>query len=288
MSTNKKYDEYLGELESESDVSNEYYDLMRQNKFSELKDKEIQLENSKAQASKQTMNSLNAQGLGSTGYGSSSYASIYNNYMNGFNELQRDYQNSIDDINLEQRQNRDNIQEEDFQQLVNLIEFGENYQNKDRLNGLLQSYGLGTIGEDGTFTFNEKPDSMSNLQWSQLQYLYGLQTDEFDNNQSQNFETYGSLDDLKNATYFVNGNKAVGNIGNSFNRETDVLWNYATKGTFSNGDTIKLTNKGGNSIYLQWTSSGFKFVDQNEYDNSENQFTISATKKNTYFDQVKK
>lgn len=288
MSTNKKYDEYLGELESESDVSNEYYDLMRQNKFSELKDKEIQLENSKAQASKQTMNSLNAQGLGSTGYGSSSYASIYNNYMNGFNELQRDYQNSIDDINLEQRQNRDNIQEEDFQQLVDLIEFGENYQNKDRLNRLLQSYGLGTIGEDGTFTFNEKPDSMSNLQWSQLQYLYGLQTDEFDNNQSQNFKTYGSLDDLKNATYFVNGNKDVGNIGNSFNRETDVLWNYATKGTFSNGDTIKLTNKGGNSIYLQWTSSGFKFVDQNEYDNSENQFTISATKKNTYFDQVKK
>lgn len=280
------FEKYKNALEEDQEENNAYYDLVKKQRFSELRNKEVQLENAKAQASKYTQNMLAAQGLGSQGFAQSVQSGIYNNYMNAFSASQKEYQDDIANIELERRQANKAIGEEGFQQLVSLI----SADNGDmaRVNDLLSDYGFGKVDEkSGAFVWNEKkPEGMSNIDWAQLKYMYGIQNDTYGGNASSNFATYGSLDELGTATY-VNNKGNVETLASHFNEETKVLWHHASIGDYKNGDSIKVTNGEGSIIYLQWTSNGFRMVNEEQYEASANKYTLTRGKdKNNVYEKV--
>ena len=65
MEDKDKYSEYEDAFNESNNETNQYYDMVKEQKFDQLLDKEVQLENAKAQALKNSQNTLNAQGFGS-------------------------------------------------------------------------------------------------------------------------------------------------------------------------------------------------------------------------------
>lgn len=285
-----KYKEYEDAFGESNEETNAYYDMVKEQKFDKLLDKEVQLENAKAQALKQTQNSINAAGFGSQGYGSSLQSGIYGRYMNAFNENQRDYEQEVDELEQARKQELNDNEEEAYQQVVSLMSSGNT--NMDRVNEYLSSIGVGTYdSETGEFTWGEKPESMSQADWTQLQYLYNLQKDNADEiaaaNATPDYAVYGSLDQLGAATY-VKSSGNVGTLAGNYNEEIKVLWHHASVGDYSEGDTIKVTNGQGETIYLTWTSNGFKMSNESDYNNAEHQYTLTRGKnKNNIYEQVK-
>ena len=285
-----KYKEYEDAFGESNEETNAYYDMVKEQKFDKLLDKQVQLENAKTQALKQTQNSINAAGFGSQGYGSSMNSGIYGRYMNAFNDNQRDYAQEVNELEQARNQELNNNKEEAFQQVVTLMSSGNT--NMDRVNEYLSSIGIGTYNYDtGEFTWGEKPESMSQADWTQLQYLYNLQKDNADENaaanETPNYAVYGSLDQLGAATY-VNGKGNVETLAGNYNEEIKVVWHYASNGDYQPGDTIKITNGEGNTIYLQWTSNGFRMVGESDYNSAEHQYTLTRGKnKNNIYEKVK-
>lgn len=286
-----KYKEYEDAFGESNEETNAYYDMVKEQKFDKLLDKEVQLENAKAQALKQTQNSINAAGFGSQGYGSSLQSGIYGRYMNAFNENERDYEQEVDQLEQARRQELNNNEEEAYQQVVSLMTGGNT--NMDRVHEYLSSIGLGEVDDEGNFIWGEKPESMSQADWTQLQYLYNLQNDTAQELKAQEEEAnpgyavYSSLDQLGAATY-VKSSGNVGTLAGNYNEEIKVIWHHASNGDYQDGDCIKITNGQGETIYMQWTSNGFRMVGQSEYDNAGHQYTLQRGKnKNNIYNQVK-
>ena len=97
-------DQNAGSNVPTSTGNDDVYKLARDQEYDLLFDKEVALENAKANALKYTQNQINAQGFGGTGYGSTLQSGIYNTYLNKANEAQVDYANNIRDINLQEQQ----------------------------------------------------------------------------------------------------------------------------------------------------------------------------------------
>ena len=286
-----KYKEYEDAFGESNEETNAYYDMVKEQKFDKLLDKQVQLENAKAQALKQTQNSINAAGFGSQGYGSSINSGIYGRYMNAFNENERDYETEVDQLEQARRQELNANSEEAYQQVVSLMTGGNT--NMDRVHEYLSSIGLGEVDDEGNFIWGEKPESMSQADWTQLQYLYNLQNDTAQELKAQEeamnpgYAVYGSLDQLGAATY-VNGKGNVETLAGHYNEEIKVVWHHASNGDYQPGDTIKITNGEGNTIYLQWTSNGFRMVGESDYNSAEHQYTLQRGKnKNNIYNQVK-
>lgn len=286
-SDDSKYNEYADSFNESNDETNAYYDMIKEQKFDKLLDKEVQLENAKSQALKNTKNVINANGFGSQGYGSSAQSAIYGRYMNAFNENQRDYENDLDEIEMSRKQALKDSSEEAYQQVVALMSSGGG--NMERVNNYLSSVGLGSINNKGDFVFGEKPQEMSQSDWTQLQYLYNLQNDSAKemNGSDSNVAIYNSLDSLKAATY-VNNEGKVSYFGNDFQLETARIWHEASVGNFQYGDSIKMTNNHGNIVYMQWTKDGFVQIKENDYNASARQFDSRYLNNGTLrFTQVK-
>lgn len=274
-----KYQEYEEAFGESNEETNAYYDMVKEQKFDKLLDKQVQLENAKAQALKQTQNTVNAAGFGSQGYGSSVQSGIYGRYMNAFNENERDYESEVDQLEQARRQELSSNSEEAYQQVVSLMSGGAT--NMDRVHEYLSSIGLGEVDDDGNFVWGEKPESMSQADWTQLQYLYNLQKDNADEiaaaNATPDYAVYGSLDQLGAATY-VNSKGNVETLAGHYNEEIKRCWHEASVGNLQPGDTIKITNGEGNTIYLQWTKDGYRMVTASDYNNSEHQYTLTRGK----------
>lgn len=283
-----KYSDYEKAFDESNEETNAYYDMVKEQKFDKLLDKEVQLENAKSQALKQTRNTINAAGFGSQGYGSSLNSGIYGRYMNAFNENERDYQNDVDELELARKQELNDNKEEAYQQVVTLMSSGST--NMGRVNEYLKSVGLGDFDEDGNFVWGDKPESMSQADWTQLQYLYNLQNDtaaEMAEDQEPGYAVYSSLDQLGAATYIKSDGNAATLAGN-FNEECKVIWHHASNGDYGEGDTIKITNGQKETIYMQWTKNGFRMVSSKEYDNAPHQYTlVRGGSKNNIYTQVK-
>lgn len=288
MEDKDKYSEYEDAFNESNNETNQYYDMVKEQKFDQLLDKEVQLENAKAQALKNSQNTLNAQGFGSQGYGSSLTSGIYGRYMNAFNENERDYQAGVDALESERNQALKDNKEEAYQQVVSLMSSGSN--NMERVNEYLASIGLGNYNaETNEFTWNEKPKSMSNADWTQLKYLYNLQNDTYQtaNEPSPNYAIYNSIDSLNNATY-LDSTGNVQTLSGHYDAEIKRLWHEASNGNYNAGDTIKVTNGENQTIYLEWTNSGFRMVNENSYNNAKNKYEMSWNKNNKSITYSKK
>ena len=283
--SNKKsaYTEEDIETEMDSGVTkedqvNEYYDLAAKQNYSALLDREIQLENAKAAALKHTQNTIAGAGFGTQGYGSSAQLGIENDYLRAMNEAQGDYQEGIQTNEQSRRSELLGLQEQSFQNVSALM---SQTTSQDRLDELMAMYGY--VDEDGNWV---KPENMSNEDWNQLRYLYGLQSDAIAANTDQGYATYGSIDQLGAASYIkADGNAAT--LAEHYAEEIKSLWAYASRGDYSNGDAIQITNGEGDTIYLQWTSNGFRMVNKSTYDSADVKYEMKrGNSKNTTYKKV--
>lgn len=274
----KTTDDTAGQNDEEKQV-NEYYALAEDQQYTKLLDKEIQLENSKSNALKYTNNAMAANGLNATGYGSSANAGIYNQYLSNLSTMKQDTDTEVNNLESEKRSELNDLSDDRFESLTTML---SQAQSSDDLNSLMSDYGYGTINEDtGEFSWNEKPSNMSDDDWAQLKYYYKLQNETIASNTdtTPDYATYTSLDTLKAAT-FVQSDGNVATFQDHFDSEANLVWHHASVGDYSAGDTIKITNGEGVTVYLQWTGSdyGFRQCTQSDYDKSANQYTITRNK----------
>lgn len=161
----------------------DYYQLARDQEYGVLFDKEIQLENARANAQKYAQNQINASGFGNTGYGSTIGSGIYNEYMNKVMGAQKDYNDAVRQINLEETQANEQKANDRFASVTTMLTQASDVAQMDKLlgdYGYLQKDANGNImyDENGNAMFlEEKPEGMSDDDWYQIQYYYNLQKD---------------------------------------------------------------------------------------------------------------
>lgn len=161
----------------------EYYQLARDQEYKLLMDKEIALEQAKANALKYTKNQIAAQGFSGTGYGSTIQTGIHNEYLNHLNEAQTEYGENMRTIDQQEREAAETEGALDFGNMASDIQMA---QSVDLLNDYMASYGLlgddgngnmvlGSTDENGKFVAGRKPDDMSDSEWNRLKYMYNSQ-----------------------------------------------------------------------------------------------------------------
>lgn len=248
-------------------VNNEYYTMAKNQEYAALLDKEIELENAKSNALKLTNNQIASQGMSNQGYGSSQMSSISNRYLNAYSQAGRDYQTNIGELNKQEHQE---VQEADKDRFESITQMMVNAQDVSQLNSLLSDYEYGTTDNEGNFTFNEKPEGMSNDDWYQMKYYYNLQKTQLENSNSvdEYAAMYGNLDSWNTATYLTDKGKTM-NVGQRFKYESRALWTNIASGKYNYGTTVKLENRYGDTIYVQWTQNGLKMSDQKTYEESD-------------------
>lgn len=222
-----EYNDYLKRFnETQNDLvkpqnfgqSDDYYQMARDQEYGLLFDKEVALENAKANAMKYTQNSINAQGFGGTGFGSSMQSGIYNTYLNKANEAMNDYASNIRQINQQEQNDLENKANDRFESVTTMITQADSLEN---VNQLLSDYGYGTIDKDGNFEWNaEKPEGMSDDDWYQMQYYYRMRTNDLTD------ETESADSQWANNVYQIIG----GENANSFTYD-DIKQYNAMNGT---------------------------------------------------------
>ena len=252
-------------------ANEDYYQMAKQQEYSALLDKEVQLENARANALKYTTNQLAAQGMSGSGYANNVQTGIYNQYLNRLTEAKNTTEQNIADLNQAQREEELANANDRFQSVTTMLSQATELGQMDQL---LADYGYGTIDASGNFVWNEKPTDISNDDWNQIRYYYGLQKDAIESNLPNNFSTYNSQEAWQNATYVDHSGNIAKISDGKFERETNYLWHYASTGQFNNGDTIMMKNDKGDTIYVEMTSSGFRIVDDKTYNESNTKYSI--------------
>ena len=270
----KRYNETKNDLVKPTNLGggDDYYKLARDQEYGLLFDKEVALENAKANAMKYTQNQINAQGFGGTGYGSSMQSGIYNTYLNKASEAKNDYAENIRAINLQEQQELKDQANDRFQSVTTMLQGADSTEN---MNQLLTDYGYGSVGEDGNFVWNvEKPEGMSDDDWYQMQYYYRMKSNDFAQ-QTEGQGALGSYEALENYMATLSGTTdSEGNPTQQFEAETKTLWSYATGGQIDVGGVVAVTNGLGQTVYLKWTQYGFVKSNQDEYNNANHQYTL--------------
>ena len=240
---------------AQSSSTDDYYKLARDQEYSTLFDKEVALENAKANALKYTQNSINASGLGGTGYGSSLQSGIYNDYINQVNSARNTYASNIKTINQEQADAQSTLSAQSTGNLTTML---QSASDVSMMNDLLVDYGLGSVDKSGNLVWNEKPSNMSNDEWTQVRYYYNAMKNAL-NSTTSGVKSYNSLQSLKEGMSAVDTAKGQeGNIvdGSKWNDEFNYLGAQVDNGTVPVGSVIKLVNNGGSTIYVSYGTDG--------------------------------
>lgn len=271
----KKYQEEAGELspqpqgqpQSQQDNRvnsiNKYYDLANQHEYSQLADKEIQLENAKSLAMKYTNNSLANRGLAPTGYGASVNANINNSWLNA-------YQNAVNNTESNVATNEQNRAKEvmsvNEDRLKTAMTDIASATSNDLLTSALSETGI-TIGKnaDGS-TYLIKPDDMDDTTFKQISYQYKAVKENLDS-QSDVGASYGTRDDFLNGT-FTDNKGYVKNLKDTFSDESEVLFSNIANGLYQNGTVVQMKNGLGDTIYVKVSSNGVSLTTKEEYNNA--------------------
>ena len=237
----------------------DYHQMARDQEYKALLDKEIQLSNAKSNALKLTGNQMAAQGMAGTGYGSTVQSGIYGQYMNALGQAQSASQQNIANIDMQEAQAKQDQANDRFKSVTTMITGASDIS---QANDMLAEYGYGTVGEDGSFSWNEKPEGMSQDDWIQMKYYYNLKKDESpkgpDFSPAYDLNSYAAL---KNAAYSSDGKT----LGADFNNETDYAAQLARDGHLKDGWVVRMKNDKGDVVYLEYTSQGFRIVQKGAY-----------------------
>lgn len=281
-SEEEKYVAGFGRDESEI---NDNYRLLKEQNYTALRDKQIQLENAKNNALKYTQNQLASQGLGSQGYGSSTNAGIYNNYMNAFANEGHTIAEQNTALDIQKQQEINQLREKNLNGLYTDLEYAmENTDDINKVNQYLANMGFGTANEDGSFTFaSAKPDNISQSEWNSLKYRYSIMSENFNENAEKEAETndafsrYEFLDNKQDVydTDYINGNGETGRIWWDFREEVDRMFEFAKADEIKDGGVLELRSRNHGSVYYEYNKKdGFKLISRSKYKNSDNRYKI--------------
>lgn len=244
---------------SSSQQSN-YYDLARKQEFTTLLDKEIQLENAKANALKYTNNQLANAGLNTQGYGSSANTGIYNQYLNALTSAKNTYDTNVNNINLQEQE----AGNDRFESITTML---TQASTLEQMNNLLQDYGYGTVDSEGNFNFNEKPEGISEDDWYQIKYYYNLQKNNI--GAIDNVTTGGAWDGTDNFYYYDSKGSFTGST-DTFSEQANKLKARVNSGIMQPGTYVVLVNPSGNRAYLYYGKDGsIKYVSSAIYEKNK-------------------
>ena len=281
------YQQAIGNTE-EMQQTQEYYDMQRDENYVGLLDKEIELENSKQNALKYTQNQLANQGFATQGYGSSVQAGIYNQYANAMQQAKSDYDFAQRTLNLEER---NELLGQQQQNIANLDKLIEGAGSQEDLEKIYESYGLGTFDENGNFIMGEKPEGMSQFDWTK----YNIMLDQTNKQFSEKETTTADINNVGSIQFQKDNGQITTLEQAGFNRdgELDQLQFKANNGQYKNGTVIELTHytfwnriTGGitdKPVYLKYEDGKFSVVTKEDYDKAEYKDSIGnpyKTKKN--------
>lgn len=265
------YQQAIGNTE-EMQQTQEYYDMQRDENYVGLLDKEIELENSKQNALKYTQNQLANQGFATQGYGSSVQAGIYNQYANAMQQAKSDYDFAQRTLNLEER---NELLGQQQQNIANLDKLIEGAGSQEDLEKIYESYGLGTFDENGNFIMGEKPEGMSQFDWTKYNIM-------MDNSANSNKTPSVEVNGLGTLQYENNKGEIV-NLASTNAEEISRIQFEVQNNKYEDGSVIKLTNSkrgiGGlkrDNVYLLYKNGQFSVVTEEEYNNAENKYYVTS------------
>lgn len=279
---NEIYNEYQNAVYNSEDIqaTQDSYDLRRQENYIGLLDRELELEASKQNALKYTQNQMENQGLASQGYGSSVNAGIYNQYANAFQQAQSDYNFEQAGLDLEERQT---IQAQQQRNMENLDKLIGSAGSKEDLEKIYEQYGFGTYDNEGNFVMGNKPEGMSQFDWTRYNVIYDNVTNTSNNSEPT---TTADIDNVGNIQYQKDNGTITTLEAEGFNRdgELDQLQFKANNGQYKDGTVIELTHytfwnriTGGitdKPVYLKYENGKFSVVTKEDYDKAENKDSI--------------
>lgn len=259
-------------------LNNPYEDALakakREQNYKAYYNTAIQLYNMKNKSNKYLQNELASKGLNSQGYGTSASAGVNNQAINLYSENEKKYRNTEQEITSDAIDRYNNANEEQDNQLVTFI--ANSGGDQESINKYLTNYGY---MENGNFT-----DKWNNLDPERKAYIQSVIDGQ--SIETPNYISYASLDALFGATYKdKKGN--IQTLGEHFAEESKVLWHHASAGDYKEGDSIKITNGEGSTIFMQWTKNGFKTISSSEYKKSNTQYYLKRDKDKNLYTKMK-
>lgn len=254
----------------------DYYKALKEENYTTLLDKEIQLDNARQRALKNTQTTMSGLGMGSSGYASSAQNGIESAYLAGLENAQKTYQEQTNDINMQQIQDQQTQNENNYNSMLQVL---TNSTDSTSMNQALKSYGI---------TYDPTTKSMSGAGWDKL-------TDSQKNDllASINLKQYGydqeiaqadiagrvaDISDGKSIITYKNDSQ-VEVLSGWFDSERRTLLAGMATGQFKNGDVIKLQNWHNSTAYFTYQDGQLLYIDKSTYNKAskDNQYYIYGT-----------
>lgn len=250
--------------EKEYKYGEDYYKMLNDENYSALLDREVQIENARERALRQTNVGLASLGMQSSGYGQTAKSGIESQYLSALmdNEQQR-----IQYLNQKETE-AENSKYQDYLSFSNLLTQTNNLEDLDFLLG---QYGLGT---SNTFDLNKASELFGEKYGKELQYLNRLQV----NGLSSGNKEYSYTGKGDYTYYDKDGNiktiKLEDGTINGWNAENRTLQGAINTGELPNNSFVKLINSKGNTIYVRYSGGRLYYTNKAEYDNSTSKYYI--------------
>lgn len=232
----------------------DYYKQLKDENYKTLLSSEIQLDNARQRALKQTNVGLASQGMASSGYGSTANTGIESQYISGLQNAQQNYQEQNLQIDQQAHQAQVADANDKFNSLTTLM---SNATSNDDLNNIMKSYGY--MNPDGTWNQAalESLDQDSRLQ---LQSIYGLYNSQNTTNTFNNAITglsngsftskedleryrdmsgYDKMTETQKQQFDYYYNKAMDNLSTEISPELLKQTTYNSKGYSTYDDIVK-------------------------------------------------
>ena len=244
----------------------DYYEQLKQENYKALLSKEIQLDNARQRALKNTNVQVNALGMGSSGYGMTAQTGIESQYLTALEGAGQDYQAQENVIQQQQRDENLATANDNFQSITTLM---GSSSSTSQLNDILSTAGF--IDEGGKWT--DKLGTLNENDQLQLKTLYNmyntqLQDNEFISNQTLNGQGYKDFATALNGVITNEGDK-----GDKIKNEIRYLFSDSSMANKPNGYVVKLSSGASdkqyaymiyrNGSWYQTTSNVYNSADTN-------------------------
>ena len=262
--------------DEEKDYQQNYYDLLKDESYKSLLSKEVQYDNARKRALKNTNASLGAMGMQSSGYGQTANAGIEGQYLQALEGANQTFQQEQTDIGMEEAQyNEQKLANQQFQDFSSISNLMTATSNREDLDYLMNKYGLYT---DGQFDYNKAVELYGDEYAKQLDYLYRLQAQGIEDNALQGQEynytgkgDYTYYDEQGNVHYITLKDGKV----DGWNAENKTLNSAIQSGEVKNNSYIKLQSKKDNKIiYVRYYNGKLYYCTPNQYNSAKTKYSI--------------
>lgn len=282
---------------ADEEKQQDYYDLMKQENYKTLLDREVQLNNARERALKQTNAGLGAIGMQSSGYGQTAKSGIESQYLSAMEGANQTYQEQNQDINLEQQQYLEQQQAASEQkQFYDMGLVGDKItqaKTQEEIDDIMNLYGLYTKDEQGNnvFDYEKAVELYGEQNATELQYLYNYHIKGIDDLNYQG-SAVASNDYQAAISTFTDQNGKTGKV----NDELKVLFEpsrFSKLGyTPANGDVLKVSGNsenGASTVYIIYRDGKWYQTSADKYANAKNKHWFRSSKNSNskyYFDNT--